>query len=240
MAQFKLVITDEDGIEWIESFEIPIHSDLPEIQNFKIADGKKFTVAVAGDDSVSLFLGNGNGDGVANPGESIVLLVKDQGIYHRTFLHTNDHYVNPNGINLRESDNWGSYDHVGGSAKYSIPVIAANCPVNHTANFLAEYWLPDYPYHIIKQGKVSLKISGNDRTPPIVKWAYISGDNTLQISVFDGGEIQSVMARLKTEEHPENVLKVALNDNGKDGDRTAGDHVFSYQIPNTKIWAVHH
>ncbi len=235
VAKFKLVISDQNGREWVEHFEIPINTDPPTIKNYTIADGKNFTVAAAGDDSVSIFLGRGNGDGVANPGESIVILAKHQGIYYRTFLNSNDHFVNPNGLNLRKSDNWGSYDHVGGSAKYSVPIIASNCPDNHTVNFLTEYWLPDYPYHIIKQGKVDIKISGKDLTPPIVQWAQISGDNTLQISVRDGGEIQSVIAKLKTVKTPDKILKVTLNDHGKYGDKAKGDHVFSHKISAQKF-----
>lgn len=130
MIRLKLIITDERNREWIEFIDIPIKTDQPEIRDYELADGRSFTVATAGDDTITAFLGKGNGDGVANPGESLVILVKDQGVYHRTFLNTSDKYVNPSGINMRVSDNWGSYDHVGGSAKYSIPVLSSNCPVN--------------------------------------------------------------------------------------------------------------
>jgi poly(3-hydroxybutyrate) depolymerase len=235
MVQFKLVITDKHGNEWIEFFEIPIRTDSPEISSFEIADGKQFTVAAAGNDSISVFLGRGNGDGVANPGESIVILVKDRGIFHRTFLYTDNNFINPNEINIRESDNWGSYDHVGGSAKYSVPVIASNCPNDHEVSFFAEYWLPDYPYHIIKQGKVKLKVSGQDHTPPAVQWVRVSGNNTIQVKVYDGGEIQSATAKLKTEDNPEAALKVVLNDQGEHGDVAKGDHVFSYKISEQKF-----
>ena len=57
---------------------------MPEIKDFEIADGKVFTVAKSGTDIETILLGSGNGDGVANPGESIVILVKDQNKYWRT------------------------------------------------------------------------------------------------------------------------------------------------------------
>ncbi len=64
----------------MEYFEIPLfRKDLPEIKDFEIADGKVVTVVKGGINEETIFLGKGNGDGVANPGESIVILVKDSG-----------------------------------------------------------------------------------------------------------------------------------------------------------------
>ena len=78
IEKFKLTIQDENKNEWVEFFEIPIKKDVPEIKDFEIADGKIFTVAKGGTDVETISLGSGNGDGVANPGESIVILVKDR------------------------------------------------------------------------------------------------------------------------------------------------------------------
>lgn len=231
MIRLKLIITDRDNREWVEFLDIPIKTDQSEFKDYEIADGRSFTVATAGDDTTTVFLGKGNGDGVANPGESIVILIKDQNIYHRTFLSTSDNHVNPNGINMRISDNWGSYDHVGGSAKYSIPVLASNCPENHMVELFAEYWLPDYPYHIIKQGNIKLRVTGKDETPPKVLWVQVSGDNTLQVRIYDGGIIQSVSAKLIEKENPEKSFEVTLNDLGENGDISASDQVFSIKIP---------
>ncbi|MFO7971034.1 MAG: hypothetical protein R6U40_04710, partial [Desulfobacterales bacterium] len=135
VERFRLIMSDENGNEWKDFIDIPIRTDEPEIEDFVIADGKEFEVAAAGDDTVTAFLGKGNGDGEANPGESIVILVREQGRYFRTFLHTSSPYVNPAGIHIRKSDNWSSYDHVGGSAKYSVPVLASDCPEGHGVNF---------------------------------------------------------------------------------------------------------
>ncbi|HJS53624.1 MAG TPA: alpha/beta hydrolase-fold protein, partial [Chitinophagaceae bacterium] len=98
VEKFKLTIRDQDNNEWVEFFEIPIKKDLPEIRDFEIADGKVFTVVKVGVDRETIFLGMGNGDGVANPGESIVLLVKDQDKYWRTQLTFSDKYINPFGV----------------------------------------------------------------------------------------------------------------------------------------------
>ncbi len=231
MVRLNLLITEQSGLKWNESIDLPVRADQSEIKTFTIADGKRFDVAAAGDDTVSVFLGKGNGDGVANPGESVVILVKDQGLYHRTFLLTSDPFINPGGINIRESDNWSSYDHVGGSAKYSVPVIASDCPGDHRIGFSAEYWLPDYPYHIIRQGKIKIRVTGKDETPPELQWVQVTGDNTVQARLYDGGEIDKVAAVLTKKDDPEKKFELTLNDLGNNGDRSAGDRVFSAKIP---------
>lgn len=240
VERFKLVISDQYQHEWTEFIDIPIKADQPEIRDFEIADGKTFTIAEAGDDTISVLLGTGNGDGLANPGESIVILAGDPNHYRRTFLYTTDPHVNPAGINTRVSDSWGSYDHVGGSAKYSIPIISSDCPANHQVEFFAEYWLPDYPDHIIKRGKITIKISGEDQTAPLVQWVQLPGNNTLQAKIHDGGKIKYAKAILRSMEDPMKddpglSLEVELNDDGLAGDRVAGDNIFSKKIPEQKF-----
>ena len=90
-------------------------------------------------------------------------------------------YVNPFGIHIRNSDNWGSYDNVGGSAKYSSILISADCPENKPVELSLEYWLPNKPFHIIKKGSILLHVTGKDHTPPIMRWLTISTDNVLQV-----------------------------------------------------------
>ena len=230
IERFKLIIRDESGKEWTDFIDLRIRIDGPELEDFVIADGKEFAVATAGDDTTSVFLGHGNGDGIANPGESIVILVNDDGRYFRTFLYTADPYINPSGFQIRESDNWTSYDHVGASAKYSVPVLASNCPDGHPVKFCAEYWLPDYPDHIIKRGTISIKVKGKDETPPQLEWVKISGDNTIQAKLYDGGKISTVKARLHLKDEPEKSFTVVLNNKGKEGDRSKADLVFSSKI----------
>jgi hypothetical protein len=196
-----------------------------------VADGREFRVAAAGDDTTAVMLGHGNGDGMVNPGESFVVLVPHQGIYYRTQLYFNDPNLNPGGVNVRESDNWSSYDHVGGSAKYSVPLVAADCPPGRSIKLLAEYWLPNYPYHIISKGEINITVSGYDQTPPVIQWVNIRGDNTLQVRLYDGGPIGPVNARLVNIKDPDQEIECTLNDQGQAGDRIANDRVFSYRIP---------
>ncbi|MDH4093077.1 MAG: hypothetical protein OEV24_21640, partial [Cyclobacteriaceae bacterium] len=197
--------------------------------------GKIFTVAKGGNDSETISLGSGNGDGIANPGESIVLLVKDQNKYWRTDSFSPDPYINPFGINIRMSDYWGNYDHVGGSAKYDIPLISSDCPENHVIDFFAEYWLPDSPLHIIKQGVIKITVQGKDTTPPQIRWVQAPGDNTIQVKAYDGSKIQSVKAKLLPAEDPSKSFEIELNDDGTSGDRTDSDNVFGNKIPDQKF-----
>jgi enterochelin esterase-like enzyme len=236
ITKFRLTITDKFKNEWVEYFEIPlVRKDLPVIKDFEIADGRVVTVVKGGINEETIFLGKGNGDGVANPGESIVLLVKDSGRLYRAALTSHNRFINPYGINTRLSDNWGTYDHVGGSAKYSIPLISSGCPANQVIDFIAEYWLPDNPNHIIKQGRVSLKISGSDITPPDMQWLRVTGDNVIQARIFDGSAIHNVKARLILKSKPDKFLEFDLKDDGNNGDVTVSDNVFSFRVPEQRF-----
>ena len=235
IEKFKLTLKDENNDEWVYFFEIPLKNNLPEIKDFEIADGRIFTVAKGGIDNETVLLGHGNGDGIPNPGESIVLLVKDHDKYWRTDLYFSDQFVNPFGITTRQSDDWTDFDHVGASAKYDIPLIASNCPENHIIDFFAEYWLPDYPLHIIKQGVIKIKVQGKDATPPQMSRVDIPGDNIINVKVYDGSKIQSVKATFILKEDPQKSFEVELNDDGLAEDRVKEDRLFSKKIPEQKF-----
>jgi len=231
IVQFKISIQDDQKNQWTEFVEIPVKREFPEIKDFVIADGKIFTVAKAGVNSETILLGSGNGDGVANPGESIVILVKEKDTYRRTRLQFSDKYLNPFGVNSREGDDWMPYDANGVANKYTVPLIASDCPENHKIEFLAEYWLPDYPMHIIRRGKIAITVKGKDTTPPKLKWVQIPGDNIIQVKLYDGSKIQSVKARFVNNEEPSKYFDIQLKDDGLGSDRVEGDNVFSSIIP---------
>jgi hypothetical protein len=235
LEKFKLTIRDQNKNEWVEYFELPVKKNLPEIKDFEIADGKTFTVAKAGTDLETVLLGTGNGDGIANPGESIVLLIKDKGKYWRAHLFSSDKYINPFGVNTRVSDNWTPFDHVGASAKYSVPLISSDCPENYSTSFFAEYWLPEYPYHIIKQGVIKINVKGKDKTAPKLKWVKIPGDNIIQARVYDGSNIQQVKATFISKNDLTVSFDAELKDDGTGGDRVGNDNVFSKEIPHRQF-----
>lgn len=232
IEKFKVTLRDDKNNQWVEFFEVALKKDLPEITEVAIADGRTFTVAQSGVDTTTVLLGVGNGDGIANPGESIVILVKDQKKWWRTDLTSSDPYINPSGINIRKSDNWSSFDHVGASAKYDVPLIASDCPQNHELRFFAEYWMPEYPHHIIRQGVVKVPVRGTDTTPPFFEDIKLAGDNVLQVKIYDGSPVEHVKARLINEKDRDKFVDIVLGDNGESGDQCANDRVFSNQIPH--------
>ena len=230
--RFRLTITDKDRNTWNEFIEVPLfNKDLREVKDFQIADGRKVIVASQGTGADTLVLGTGNGDGIANPGESIAVLVKDGDKLRRTEIRVFGTWLNCHGENKRMSDNWGAYDHVGGSAKYSIPVISSSCPENTVISTVLEYWLPDSPDHIIKQEIVNFRISGNDKTPPTIEWVKVSGDNTILAKVIDGSPVKKVRAVFTLQKDPKVSFTADLNNEGENGDRVKNDNLFSCKIP---------
>lgn len=232
IARFKATFQDADKNTWTQYLDIPLTPTVPELKRFVIADGRQLAVATSGNRIDTLVLGHGNGDGIPNPGELIVILAEEDGTLRRTDLTFSDPYLNPFGINERFSDSWTPFDHVGASAKYDAPLISSDCPANHTLNFIAEYWIPEYPLHHIRRGLVSIKVSGRDATPPKIKRIHATGDNVLQVTVIDGAPVTTVKATLVDEKDPNRVVTVTLEDKGTNGDRVASDLVFSQTIPD--------
>jgi len=228
MIQFELELDNGQDI-WKERFEVRVKNDPPLLKDYVIADGGSYIVTKGGDDLDTVSIGHGNNDGVANPGEFIEILARDNNRYYRTQIWADAPCINPAGINLRNSDYWGKYDNVGASAKSSTLLVASNCQPGTHVDLLLEYWMPDKPFHIIKEGKLSIEIQGADQTPPQFAWLQIPGDNKLQVKIHDGAAIQKVTATFIDKD--ENTFVLDLNDLGKDGDIVESDQVFGVDIP---------
>jgi hypothetical protein len=135
--------------------EIPLYPPATDETNFRIADGtalKLYQHAVRKSD---LVLGDGNGDGIANPGERVAIVFPDGDAFRAAELFTNDAFVDNA---TRVSDDWSDYDHVGASAKYSLPLIAAQCPPGHVVRMLARFLQPDAPEHKIRYAAVEFAV----------------------------------------------------------------------------------
>jgi hypothetical protein len=219
----------------MQCIDVPVKENAKAFSEIVIADGRTLNVVSSGIDIETVTLGKGNGDGVANPGESIVVLVKDSGKLWRTDLSFNDKYLNPYGMVTRKSDWWTNMDHVGGSAKYDEVLIASDCPQNYTADVYGEYWTAEYPYHHIKAGTARISVSGKDQTPPSIEYIQFGSDNTIEAKIFDGGKVAAAAARLNEQDDLRKNFVVELKDDGKNGDRVAGDNVYSIKIPENKF-----
>ncbi|MBK8505274.1 MAG: hypothetical protein IPL46_25605 [Saprospiraceae bacterium] len=241
MALFRLVVEDEMGNHWIDDFSVQFRKDEVKIDNFVIADGGMHKVVNGGIDSLTGIVGSGNGDGIANPGETIVLLVEHEGNYYRTNAYSSDPNINPNSIHHRVTDSWSEYDHIGGGPRFTMPVITSDCPNGKSIDFWVEYWLPNSPEHIIKRGTIQIKVEGErDMTPPIFSWLEVTNDKIIQVKLSDGAGIESVRLRLIPDQETadQRYLKwdapeefsIMLNDEAVHGDKIAGDSVFSLGI----------
>jgi pimeloyl-ACP methyl ester carboxylesterase len=138
--------------------EIPTFPDAKPAPDFRIADGKEFTVFQEGIKRVPLMLGKGNGDGQANPGEKVVVLVLDGDAWRAAELFTNDGCVD---LRERVSDVWSDYDHVGASAKYSLAMIQAGCPAGHVVRMLGRVQWPHAPDHRVEYFTVEFPIAAS-------------------------------------------------------------------------------
>lgn len=127
---------------------------LPEVV---VADGRELALWERAIHTTRKTLGSGNGDGLANAGETIALLLRDGDAYRAAELFTYDPCVD---MTARLSDYWGEYDHVGASAKISLPTVAAGCPAGHAIEFFARWQFPNKPEHILKQGIVRVTVGG--------------------------------------------------------------------------------
>jgi pimeloyl-ACP methyl ester carboxylesterase len=144
---------------WKTDFVVNLKPAADSNVEYMIADGKTFTVVAHGNDSATLKLGEGNGDGVANAGETIEILAKDGGKLYRTALTTSAGCFNPNGVHPRQSDYWGNFDNVGASAKINPLVVAKDCTGTSPQPVLFEYWKPtENKRHVTKYGIANITV----------------------------------------------------------------------------------
>ncbi len=244
IVRFLLTIEDQSGNQWTDHFDMKVRNDEDNLNGeLVVADGKMLTVVSEAVDSVTEMIGVGNGDGIPNPGESIVILIKNQGKLYRTSAFTSSQYVNPNGIYLQTSDSWQNYEHIGASTKFTTPVIASDCPDGEELDFWLEYWVPNLPEHIIKRGTASIRVEGSrDETAPVFKWMEVRNDRKMVVAAYDPSGIKLVKVRMIPDEEASQIryinwdkpegFEIVLGDKGESGDNFAGDSIFSASITN--------
>lgn len=230
VVKFDVTITGGEGQHWDRSILVSVLSDKNLNKPFEIADGRKFTYLAHGVDTVTSIIGNGNGDGQLNPGETFAIMVKDQGIFRLTQLYSLSSYLNLDNSASRKSDSWSPFDHVGASFKYSIPTVSSDIPIGTDLDLFVEYWIPKYPDHVILKNITTLSVSGKDETPPYVDHVWVKDNNTLAAKLVDGGKIESIHVRIISSDEPELIIRDQLNDKGVLGDGVKGDGVYSKKV----------
>jgi hypothetical protein len=136
----------------IETFKFP---QAPVTTDFQIADHRTLRVFQHAIQQQTMTLGQGNGDGKANPGEQIVILFPDGTAFRAAELITDDDCID---LTTRISDTWADYDHVGASAKYTLAKISKTCQA-HTIKLLAKVILPNKPNHQLQEFTIDLQIT---------------------------------------------------------------------------------
>lgn len=136
-------------------FVIPLFPPAQPFPDARIADGQSVRVFQHATGKAQVTLGDGNADGKANAGERIAILLPEDDVYRVAELFTNDACVDNT---LRAFDDWSDYDHVGASAKYSLPLIKPDCPPGHVIHALARVLLPNKPNHLVRYAVVDVTV----------------------------------------------------------------------------------
>lgn len=243
IAKLKVAFTDDSGLSWHEEFEILFKDPVDKLVNYVVADGKEFTVVKAAVDSITEIVGAGNGDGIANPGETIEILIKEGDKYLRTNAYTTNKSVNPGNVNIRIADPWQEYDHIGGAFKYTMPVLDGSIAEGKDIPFYLEYWTPGdiSGQHIIHKGRINIPVTGEDKTPPQVQWVQVLSDDRIEAKIYDGSEVAGVHLTLSPNEGKSTInhvnwedipssFSVELMDDGQGGDAVKEDGIYSARI----------
>ncbi len=228
-AKLNIIIASGKN-RWFTDVTLMLKRQPDTLIKWVIADGQNFTVVNGGNDSVTTRLGSGNGDGKANPGESIMILAVDSGKLYRTAL-TPSCLVNiPFTIN-RKSDYWGKFDNVGASQKFDELLINKDFPDILTVPVLFEYWKANGTRHIAKEGIANIHVSGKDETPPVLENVSIRSYRILEARILDGSSIREVTATISFTDKARADTTILLRDDETAGDRAANDGIFTATIP---------
>ena len=112
------------GHEFGDEIVVPVFFNVPAFRKFTIEDGYRMKDTV---------FGSGNGNGIAEPGEKIMLYTEG----HRTRLYTDDPYVETDSERLADEvlpAKWPD-----GYTLSSVIKISNACPKGHVIEFLANY-----------------------------------------------------------------------------------------------------
>ncbi len=126
--------------------EIPVFPPPEPAPDFRIANGQSVTLYQHAVEQRTLILGSGR---------RFAVLLPDGESWRAAELFTNDACVD---LTTRVSDVWSSYDHVGASVKYSLPLVSPDCQVGHLIHFLARVQLPSKPNHRIRYYRIDVPI----------------------------------------------------------------------------------
>jgi len=150
---------DYNSLHYNDFFLFPVFYDVPYFTNIQVDDNRQIAkkgiekdTNRTGADSIH---GIGNGDGMINAGEQIMLYENG----HRLRLYSDDPYVITGDEKLVDEVLPAVWPD--GYTLSSVVKIADNCPVGHKIVFMAHYETKTFmPIHrIVKWGKVKIKVA---------------------------------------------------------------------------------
>lgn len=125
--RFTLTISDNTGHTWTDEFDAPVYYDVPEFTQIGIDDGD------------SDIFGSGNGNNIAEPGETVMIYEISDGS-RRLRLYYDDPYIDGERLyDEIQPDKWGD-----GYSLSSLLHISGKCPPGHKIKFLACYEIKDW------------------------------------------------------------------------------------------------
>jgi hypothetical protein len=135
--------------------DVPLFPEAQVEKDILVSDGRSLPVWRRAVKVEEVALGDGNADGQAAPAEQVAVLLRDGDAFRAAELFGSDPCVD---LTSRGSDVWSDYDHVGASAKYSLPVIRPQCEPGHVVRLLARVLLPDKPEHKVRWAVVEFPV----------------------------------------------------------------------------------
>jgi len=124
---FNLTVTDKAHHIWKDEFEVPVYYNVPEFTQIGIDDGD------------SEIFGSGNGNNIAEPGETVMIYEISSGS-RRLRLYYDDPYIDDERLyDEIQPDKWGD-----GYSLSSLIHISKDCPPGHRIKFLASYEIKDW------------------------------------------------------------------------------------------------
>jgi enterochelin esterase-like enzyme len=125
--RFNLTISDNKHHLWKDEFDAPLFYDVPAFTQIGIDDGD------------SEIFGSGNGNNIAEPGETVMIYEISSGS-RRLRLYYDDPYIDDEHLyDEIQPDKWGD-----GYSLSSLIHISEDCPAGHQIRFLASYEIKDW------------------------------------------------------------------------------------------------
>jgi hypothetical protein len=157
IVRLDVRIVDASRVQSEIPVDVPLFADVPALVEFKVLDGAKAKLWERAVKTAEKVLGEGNGDGAIQAGETIAIAVPDGEAHRAVELFGLDECAD---LTRRISDPWGDYDHVGTTAKITLARIAPSCAAGREIPLLARWVQPNKPDHVLKQGVVRLRVAG--------------------------------------------------------------------------------